>query len=250
MRLNRNIMFSLVMHASLLLAAMTSVVGRNAAPDLHEEHVSVTLFEDSVAVKSAEPPGEKRRAGADAGAPSPGHRLEKPSGALVSIHATKEIVASAVSEDKGPEASPISPSGEIPGSGNMKAALDKGKEGSSAGAMSLSLSSVTEHGSGSGQKKIRAGDGVAALSGVIRRAIQRALIYPAAARRRGIEGTVVAEFRINGEGLPQGVRITKSSGHGLLDKAAIETIVRAAPLPPVEEKIEVPITFRLTRADY
>lgn len=84
------------------------------------------------------------------------------------------------------------------------------------------------------------------LIGNIRAAIERALIYPPLARKRGMEGTVTAEFAITNRGMPEGIRITKSSGYTLLDTAARETIIKAAPLPSVTGNIEIPITFRLT----
>lgn len=81
----------------------------------------------------------------------------------------------------------------------------------------------------------------------IRAAIERAKSYPLLAKKRGLEGTVVTGFRINSKGLPEGITITKSSGYSLLDNAAKETIIKAAPLPSMTGNIEIPITFRLTR---
>ena len=62
-----------------------------------------------------------------------------------------------------------------------------------------------------------------------------------------MEGTVTAEFSINGRGRPEEVRITSSSGFAILDSAAKETIIRAAPFPVVQGKIEIPISYRLRR---
>jgi periplasmic protein TonB len=83
----------------------------------------------------------------------------------------------------------------------------------------------------------------------IRAAIERAKRYPLFARKRGIEGTVSAEFSINAEGLPENVAIKRSSGFTVLDSAAKETIIRAAPFPVVAGKIEIPITFRLKQEE-
>lgn len=83
----------------------------------------------------------------------------------------------------------------------------------------------------------------------IREAIERAKRYPLFARDRGIEGRVTAEFSINTKGLPEDVTIKKSSGFTVLDSAARETIIRAAPFPVVEGRIEIPITFRLEREE-
>ncbi|MCE5195166.1 MAG: energy transducer TonB [Nitrospiraceae bacterium] len=77
-------------------------------------------------------------------------------------------------------------------------------------------------------------------------AIEKAKIYPFIARKKKLEGTVVAEFIINRNGFPERIVIKKSSGHELLDTAAMNIIKKAAPLPRTEQNILVPITFSLT----
>ncbi|MEW6108263.1 MAG: energy transducer TonB [Nitrospirota bacterium] len=79
----------------------------------------------------------------------------------------------------------------------------------------------------------------------IRTAIENNLIYPYIALRKRMEGTVLTEFSINAKGLPQNVRIIKSSGFNILDSAAEKTIIKASPFPAVKGNIEIPITFRL-----
>lgn len=92
-----------------------------------------------------------------------------------------------------------------------------------------------------------AGGGIGGQSLIhqIRAAIERAKIYPVLARKRKQEGTVVTGFSINSNGLPENIRIIKSSGINILDSAARDTIIRAAPFPIVKGSIEVPITFIL-----
>lgn len=89
------------------------------------------------------------------------------------------------------------------------------------------------------------GGGDQGLIRQIKEAIERAKVYPDLARKRRQEGTVVMEFLINSRGMPEDIRITKSSGFNLLDSAARRTIVRAAPFPVIKGNIEVPITFIL-----
>jgi protein TonB len=100
------------------------------------------------------------------------------------------------------------------------------------------------------EMQIKAGlDGNRALSPVlisrIRLAIQDAVSYPPLARRRGFEGTVIAGFSIDLEGLPRDIRVLKSSGHGMLDSEVKKVIKRASPYPLVKGTIEVPVIFRL-----
>jgi TonB family protein len=83
------------------------------------------------------------------------------------------------------------------------------------------------------------------LSTKIRELIERAKTYPALAKKRKQEGTVVTEFSINTQGLPENIRVVKSSGFSLLDAAARDTILKAAPFPPVRDRIEIPISFVL-----
>jgi len=81
---------------------------------------------------------------------------------------------------------------------------------------------------------------------LITAAIEKAKTYPFLARKKKIEGTVIASFRINAKGYPQDINIRKSSGFEILDSAAKKIVTKAAPFPHVVEPIEIPITFRIT----
>jgi len=85
------------------------------------------------------------------------------------------------------------------------------------------------------------------ITGRIRAAVEKAKNYPLLAKKRGIEGTATTEFTINSNGLPENIRIVRSSGSDILDNAAKNTVVRASPFPAVNGIIEIPITFRLKR---
>ncbi len=80
----------------------------------------------------------------------------------------------------------------------------------------------------------------------IREAIERATAYPLYARQRRLEGRVLAEFSVDSDGMPKGIKILINSGHRSLDAEAIRAIRRAGPYPPFSGRVEVPITFRLT----
>jgi protein TonB len=75
--------------------------------------------------------------------------------------------------------------------------------------------------------------------------------YPPTARRRGYEGTVVMEVFVDREGRVRDLTLFQSSGHKVLDRAAMEA-VRGWLFEPArlgEEKVDmwvkVPLTFRL-----
>ncbi|MGE5189412.1 MAG: energy transducer TonB [Gemmatimonadota bacterium] len=81
--------------------------------------------------------------------------------------------------------------------------------------------------------------------GLLRDRIQSRIVYPEEAVRREIEGEVVLRIRIGRGGVPNEVRIARSSGARLLDEAARRGVVRAAPLPSSPGWVEVPVRFRL-----
>jgi protein TonB len=75
--------------------------------------------------------------------------------------------------------------------------------------------------------------------------------YPLIARRKGWEGTVVIELLVSDSGWVEEVRVEKSSGHALLDDAALGAVRnwRIAPNGRPDAatfKFRVPVTFKLT----
>lgn len=79
----------------------------------------------------------------------------------------------------------------------------------------------------------------------IRDRVQAAVEYPPLARERGLEGVAHVRFAIERSGRPVGVDVARSSGHRLLDRAAAKSVDRAAPLPWVYGRVEVPVRFDL-----
>lgn len=75
--------------------------------------------------------------------------------------------------------------------------------------------------------------------------IHRVKRYPARARRWGMEGTAEVQFRIARDGSVEDVTLVKSSGFPILDRATVETLKRAAPLPVIPGTIRIPISYRL-----
>ena len=75
--------------------------------------------------------------------------------------------------------------------------------------------------------------------------------YPAAARRHGLQGKVVLRVEVSAEGRAQSVEVKVSSGHSILDEAALDAVRRWRFNPasqngnPVAGAAEVPIEFRL-----
>jgi periplasmic protein TonB len=73
--------------------------------------------------------------------------------------------------------------------------------------------------------------------------------YPRSAERQHLQGTVLAGFSIGRDGKLLGTWVKASSGQAVLDQAAIDTILRAQPLPrippalPDSMKVEVALGF-------
>jgi protein TonB len=79
----------------------------------------------------------------------------------------------------------------------------------------------------------------------IMRRIEAAKRYPRMARKMGIEGTAVVRFKLRSEGQVEAVEIMESSGSEILDKASIETVRDAAPLPYKDGWLKVGIAFKI-----
>lgn len=75
--------------------------------------------------------------------------------------------------------------------------------------------------------------------------------YPMIARRRGLQGRVLLDVRVSAEGLALFVKVKESSGHDVLDEAAVNAVAhwRFAPARRGGEAVEgtasVPVQFRL-----
>lgn len=77
--------------------------------------------------------------------------------------------------------------------------------------------------------------------------------YPSAARREGIEGTVIVAIYVKEDGRPGEVKVAKSSGSQALDDAAVKEVQRNWKLVPGKEDgkpvamwYNFAITFKLT----
>jgi protein TonB len=77
------------------------------------------------------------------------------------------------------------------------------------------------------------------------RHIARFQRYPRAAEPKRLQGTVRAVFSVSRDGRLLGAWVKTSSGEVLLDKAAIDTIRRAQPLPIIPSALPDPIKIEL-----
>ncbi|MES3026142.1 MAG: energy transducer TonB [Pseudomonadota bacterium] len=75
--------------------------------------------------------------------------------------------------------------------------------------------------------------------------------YPAAAQRRGLEGRVVLKVRVLASGQPASVEVDKSSGHTILDDAALKAVARWVFAPArrgqlaIDGWVQIPLNFKI-----
>ena len=75
--------------------------------------------------------------------------------------------------------------------------------------------------------------------------------YPAKARRRGWQGRVLLEVRVTATGVVAGLKVEQSSGHPILDQAALKAVRDWRFVPalavgrPVADIVTVPVHFQL-----
>lgn len=75
--------------------------------------------------------------------------------------------------------------------------------------------------------------------------------YPRRARQRGIEGELLLRVTVNAKGRSSGIKVLESSGHDVLDRAAVEALKNWRFQPgrrgtkPVKASMDMPVVFRL-----
>lgn len=135
----------------------------------------------------------------------------------------------------------------------VKTAQKKGAE-ASARKGGERITSKTARSNANGRIDARSGDGgtraTSNYKGKVAAKLRRAKRYPREARRQNLEGTVRVAFTIAANGSVSGIRVIRSSGHPVLDQAAVEMVQRAAPMPKFPSDIraanmnlQVPVRF-------
>jgi periplasmic protein TonB len=77
-------------------------------------------------------------------------------------------------------------------------------------------------------------------------------VYPSAAQKRGLEGRVVLKVHVLANGRPDNIAIAKSSGHDILDEAAVKAVTSWVFEParrgqtPIDGWVNVPLNFKLS----
>jgi len=82
------------------------------------------------------------------------------------------------------------------------------------------------------------------LAETLRARIEELKRYPPMARMNNWQGKVVLKFVVKDDGTVENLEVVQSSGHTVLDEAAMETIRRASPLPLRHELGKPRVTFQ------
>ncbi|MCW8825042.1 MAG: TonB family protein [Gammaproteobacteria bacterium] len=89
------------------------------------------------------------------------------------------------------------------------------------------------------------------LSHLLELALARHFNYPLLARRKGLQGKVILAFTLGRSGNIMNVRIARSSGHGILDRAAIASLNKISPLnqtPSSDISFELPVIYQIVHS--
>jgi len=136
-----------------------------------------------------------------------------------------------------------------------KAAATRPKGGETAsrrGGDTITSKRGTSNNSGTAQGKAAIGGRAAQdnYKGTVLRRLRQAKRYPADARRARLHGTAVVSFTVSKSGGVSGIRLVRSSGHPILDQAALAMVRRASPMPPIPPgtgrssfRFQVPVLF-------
>jgi protein TonB len=87
----------------------------------------------------------------------------------------------------------------------------------------------------------------------LRSRLEEYFIYPPLARKRGWQGDVRIDVRLEADGRIKPLRVVRSSGHSVLDRDALQTLARLGSLPQARGLLgghsyafELPVSYRLT----
>ena len=201
---------------------------------------------------SARPePGAPVASGVPAPAPAPSPVAPAvPPAPLALAIAPEPVAEPAATPAPAPAAAPPAPSGSSAASasdsgsgvtaGGGAQTRGDGDRGSGGGPGS-SLALVTPGAGGSGVAPPEYG----AYLRQFRQRVQESLVYPLAARRQGLRGTVELHVWLEATGRVRDVQVARSSSHGILDAAAVEAIRRLGPVPFPESLPRRPLLVRI-----
>ena len=271
--MNRRLLLPLTLSAALHAAALAAVL---VSRSVEEGRAALTID-----VVWGEAAGSQGASGATAAVSSGGAAREDVAAAAASAAAVqavandgveREIPAPEISPVASPQAmraistealAPMRETSETIRSSRRRQVVaakpvesDSGESLKDSGAPASGVKAIAAAGAGRDSDVGRAGaagDSASGPSGGMAgstEAVHRvAPAYPMAARRRGLEGSVVLRVTFDAQGRPEAVAVKAGSGSGMLDDAAREAVLRWRFRGGTAGAVDVPITFRLHGAE-
>jgi protein TonB len=71
----------------------------------------------------------------------------------------------------------------------------------------------------------------------VKQAIDIVWVYPEIAKRYGLQGKLLLEFTVGGDGRLEELRLIRSSGSSILDEEAMRAVQAAAPFRPIPRSV-------------
>ncbi len=258
---------SAALHAAAVSAALV-IAGVGSGSMLFVDLAGVDLIAGSEDVPSqSSPPAAAPRQPAPANHPRPARMIVRAARAPATVTppAASETARSTppsfeVSREAAPsEGTAAAPAEPLAASSQTAGGGEPGSAGPSGGASSVLRDGGGLAGSGGALLALAApGEGRSSVPAEygpylarFRQRLQEALVYPLAARRQGLSGSVELEVLVEPSGQIRSVRLLSSSSHAVLDAAALDTVRALAPLPLPEHlprrplKIRLPVVFHL-----
>ncbi|SHF02437.1 energy transducer TonB family protein [Devosia limi] len=131
----------------------------------------------------------------------------------------------------------------------QRTATSKAQQAGSVGNSNTDAAAATSAGGQSGTGSGGSAD-VARYPGQVQNKLRRALRYPRAAR--GDSGEAHVYFVVDSGGQVLNLRVARSSGNPIIDQAALDTVRKAAPFPPIPNNagrtswdFTIPLAFRM-----
>jgi protein TonB len=130
-----------------------------------------------------------------------------------------------------------------------KSAKAASPSAASTGAVGARGPTAAKTGAGGKAKSASGTASVASYQARVRAQLTRHRSYPPEAARRRLSGTATVSFTINAGGRVVAARLVRSSGQGVLDRAALAMVRRASPFPPIppgmggQITVQAPIRF-------
>ncbi|MBZ0156171.1 MAG: TonB family protein [Alphaproteobacteria bacterium] len=252
-RHGKALQFSLALH-TLIFAAFAGIGGTLSALTAKNRLMPMEFDLEIVETAAARPAARTRTLKAAAPAADAAQKAERtpsaPSPREEAPRAAQPVAASLTRDVPVKEAPALRSGGEaaIPGSVSGSASPQPAAASSAGGAAdhpvrTASLNTAAREGGRSGAKVDTSG-----IAEGIRGRIEALKSYPFAARRRGVEGTVIVSVKVNGTGDLIENRIQRSSGSPVLDESALSLIKKVFPYKHsagVDIELDIPITYRL-----